>query len=501
MKKLAGIVKKNFRLLMRSKSSSLIVVFGPLLLVLLVGVAFNTANVSGIKISTYSEKYSALTEDLINGIKETKFAVNKLDSQEDCIESVKLGTGHMCIVFPTNLNVQSSNDIIFHVDPSRVNLVYTVKETITNEIEGKSNEISKQLAEGVLGKLSETNLEINDKKTLITSVSSSLRGAESSVVKSIATLEAVDMNRDFDDIPWSDLEAKFGNDTANFDKTYGAIKQQVREFGDILEQVRIARDTANRELTSARSIISQNGLLVGSLGSSLDLIQKNINSLDVKDADTIANPIETQIKPIVTEKSNLNFLFPTLLAMLVMFTGLLLSSTVMIREKSASANFRNFLTPTHNIWFVLGNFITNFLIISLQMVVVLGVSYYFFGKTLLDVVPNLLGALGIIATMYIFVGMFIGQIFKSEETGALASLSTGSLMLFMSNTILPLESLPAFMVKVGLYNPFVISEGIIRKITLFNSSLEAQLTSVYILTGILVGFFILTYIADLRRKN
>ena len=62
IQKLYGIIVKNIRLLLRSKSSSLIVILGPLLLVLLVGAAFNTATVYGIKVSVYSESYNSLTD-------------------------------------------------------------------------------------------------------------------------------------------------------------------------------------------------------------------------------------------------------------------------------------------------------------------------------------------------------------------------------------------------------------------------------------------------------
>ena len=183
-----------------------------------------------------------------------------------------------------------------------------------------------------------------------------------------------------------------------------------------------------------------------------------------------------------------------------MFIGLLLSSSVVIRERRGSAYFRNFLTPTNDTLFIIGHFLTNFLIISLQMLIILGVSFYFFKEALLNVLINLIGALALIIAMFVLLGMFLGYIFKSEETGALASISLGSIFLFLSNTVLPLEYLPSFMTKVGQYNPFVLSESLIRKITLFDATLQTQWQTTAILGGVIVGLFILIHLVKRGTK-
>lgn len=502
IQKLYGIIVKNIRLLLRSKSSSLIVILGPLLLVLLVGTAFNTATVYGIKVAVFSESYNQLTNDIVSKIQETKFNIIKYDTQEKCISSVKEGESHVCLVFPPNLNIQAKNEIIFYVDPSRVNLVYVLMDKVSSQVEVKAGEISLKLTQNILSKLDETNVEIRDKRLLATTVSSSLRSAEASTANSINSLNAVNLNQNYNDLGWSEFEQKFpANRSAAFDTLYGLLKQKIREFGDSMDSFRVARDTSLRNLNSVRSTVSQSSLLVDSIGTSLDLIGKNVNAVDVKNPDRIVDPIEIKIEPVVSSKNNLNFLFPTLLVLLVMFIGLLLSTTVVIRERRSAAYFRNFLTPTNDTLFILGHFLTNFLIIALQMSIVIGVSLYFFKDSLLMVAGNLAGALALVIAMFVLLGMLIGYIFKSEETGALASISIGSIFLFMSNTILPLEYLPSFMVKLGVYNPFVISESLIRKITLFGATLKSQALSIYILAGIIAGLFILIHVVKMGSKK
>lgn len=501
IQKLYGIIVKNIRLLLRSKSSSLIVILGPLLLVLLVGAAFNTATVYGIKVGVYSEKYSSLTNELVSKIQETKFQIIKATTKEDCIQSVKEGDSHVCLIFPANLDIKAKNQIIFYVDPSRVNLVYVLMDKISAQVEVKAEEISLKLTKNIIDKLGETNSEIIDNRLLATRVSSSLRTADKQALDTLNSFSSIDLNKDFDSLGWSTLEAQFdGNTSSLFKRLYGELKEKVRDFGNTMNQVRVARDTSTKNLNSIRSITSESSLLVDSLGTALDLIGKNINAVDVSNPDRIVDPIDIKIEPIVASKSNLSFLFPTLLVLLVMFIGLLLSSSVVIRERRGAAYFRNFLTPTNDTLFIIGHFLTNFLIIALQMLIILGVSFYFFKEALLNVLLNLLGALALTIAMFVLLGMFLGYIFKSEETGALASISLGSICLFLSNTVLPLEYLPSFMTKVGQYNPFVISESLIRKITLFNATLQTQWQTTAILGSIIVGLFILIHIVKRGTK-
>ncbi|MBT3731146.1 hypothetical protein HN840_04115, partial [archaeon] len=60
--KLFYILSKNMRLLVRSKLSALIFFFGPLLLVFLVALAFNTSTLYDLNVATYSESYSELAD-------------------------------------------------------------------------------------------------------------------------------------------------------------------------------------------------------------------------------------------------------------------------------------------------------------------------------------------------------------------------------------------------------------------------------------------------------
>jgi len=58
MLKLARVILKDFKLLIRSRTSAVIVLLGPLMLMLLISLSFNTSSLFDIKVATYSSGYS-----------------------------------------------------------------------------------------------------------------------------------------------------------------------------------------------------------------------------------------------------------------------------------------------------------------------------------------------------------------------------------------------------------------------------------------------------------
>ena len=94
-------------------------------------------------------------------------------------------------------------------------------------------------------------------------------------------------------------------------------------------------------------------------------------------------------------------------------------------------------------------------------------------------------------------GMGLGYMFKSEETGTLASISTGSLMLFVSGVVLPLETIsPAARNIISHFNPFVLSESVIREVFIFNAGFSSVWVELATLAGYAVGLLVVILTAE-----
>lgn len=163
LRKIGRIIQKDFKLLLRSKSSALIVILGPLLLISLVGLAFSSTKPYAIDVSVYADNYTNLTESLLAKLDESQFRVTKFDTNESCVNEVKVGGSNICMIFPPDLDIRAdtTNNITFFVDYSKINLVWMVLDTISSRIQARSSEISMDLTTDLLNRLKYTETEID----------------------------------------------------------------------------------------------------------------------------------------------------------------------------------------------------------------------------------------------------------------------------------------------------------------------------------------------------
>ena len=86
------------------------------------------------------------------------------------------------------------------------------------------------------------------------------------------------------------------------------------------------------------------------------------------------------------------------------------------------------------------------------------------------------------------------MVFKSEETAMLTTVCVASLFLFFSSTILPLEALPTYLKQIADYNPFVVSESLLKKIMLFKATLPEVSYLFIVLIGYTIILAIITFL-------
>src|SRR3989344_9175640 len=194
MPRLIEIIKKNLKLLIRSKSSALIILLGPLALMLLIGLAFNTSSLFDIKIGTYSKGYSELSDSIIEKLQDEQFKVIKVESEEKCVSMIKAGDIHVCTIFPPDLSLKTNDKIIFHVDKSRINFVYIILDRISSKIATKSTELSTALTSRLLTSLNNVDTKLTEKSGSVTSLSASLTESRNSVNDIIDELNSLNLN-------------------------------------------------------------------------------------------------------------------------------------------------------------------------------------------------------------------------------------------------------------------------------------------------------------------
>jgi len=560
--KVFKVTAKNLKLLMRSKTSMLVVVFGPLIIMLLVGFAFNNNTTSKLNIGYYAADKSNLTNSFITALNENpNFVLISYASDSQCVDMIHQGKAHLCIIFPTDFRIDNnkSNELQFYVDQSRANFVYAVIDTVSSKVSVASTQLSYQMTNDLIAVIDSTKKSNAEQLAKITRVKTSINNVSTkltNVQSKLGELDFSDVEVDMDpvDEASSSLEASIedlvtvvddlvdisedagsaltpyvtGNGTSilsgfksdisglksDANKSTNATEESLIDILDALEIVNTDVDLVMLKLSEAKKTTSGSAADIDSnikslsqLKTSIDelksLIETNnaqINALKVTSAQSIVNPIKTTIKPVSSKSGNLNFIFPYFIVLIIVFIGIMLSSNIIIMEKTNKAYFRNFTTPTKDLTFVMSVFLTSFIVVVLQLALILGLAYLFLNTSLFSNIWLTVLLILSAVSLFTLLGMIIGYTFNSQEAVTMTSISVGSALIFLSNLILPLENMSPVLQQISQYNPYVVCSELLKKLTLFESTFR-EVYKDFIIIGIyLVVLFALTMLIEKASK-
>jgi len=539
--RLTTIIKKNFKILIRSRTSALIVILGPLLIIVLAGLAFNNMSSYLVKVGVYSTNYNELTNSFIDTLRERDYQIKKFETSEFCVGAIKQGDTHACIIFPDDFRIEGdkTNEITFYVDYSKTNLVYMILESVSSTIGMRSEELSLELTTQILDVLQFTKSTITEKSDITDRLVSDSKSLESKISSmNLATpnittgiLSAAhkalssDVNglkNETDEIidkayllvkliDDENLTAKLEDDVEDLNESYYDVHEETLEdlqkFNSTIDSFVKSVEDLEKNLGSARKLKANSLNLIRGLKDdladmkdALNEINEKINALKVTEAGTIVRPITTNIQPVVPEKTHLSYLFPSLIIMLVLLVSIMLSSNLVIMEKTSRAYFRNFTTPTSDITFIGANYLTTFMVALLQVIIVLIIAAFIFKTDLLAGIALVLLIAFLAITIFSFIGLIIGHFYSSEETASIASISIASLFLLLSNLILPLESMPQAVIQIAQYNPFVMASELLKKAILFGATIQSVYMDLIILGGYcLVIFMVLIFVQQISK--
>ncbi|MBU0459194.1 MAG: ABC transporter permease [Nanoarchaeota archaeon] len=560
MRSLWLLTKKNLRLLIRAKSSALIVVFAPLLIILILGLSFNNSAKYGLNIGIAADSFTDDVNGLVTLLQEEEFKIVKYEnSLEGCIEDIKLGFVHTCLSLPESFKIEGNTqkEITFYVDPSKVNLVWMIQDSVKKKLNIKAQEISEELAGNVLTRLADTNTKITTEKDKLSGVKEKSSTAASSVEASKTGLSSLDLAAPSTEHDLSIVDTFRDNLSASIDSSSSKINSALIAVSGanmsaslkltlttMLEQAETKLNTAvklingtsgvslvavvdlvntlNEDLNSAKGKLTSASEQVSTTASSLestrttlneavttlseiqtalDEVKANLDAQTITDAGVITSPLITHLETVIPKSTHLNYLFSGLIVLVIMFSSLLLGTTLVMMEKNSPAFIRNFFLPVKKITFVLSIYFTNLILGLIQVVIILGISLIFLPDTL-NSIPLMALILFLAASVFTFLGMAIGYAFTSEDTAVLGSISLGSLMLFFSGLILPLEGISPTIRELTFYNPFVIAEKLVREVFIFNTSIDLIWMDFAFLIGYtLILFLVIMILESILHKH
>jgi ABC-type multidrug transport system permease subunit len=534
MKNFLLLVKKDLKLLFRSKGSALIVVFAPLIIILLLGLSYNTSSQFGLNIGVHSAELTDEAVMFAESLQAQDFSIVNYNDVDKCISDIKASYLHACISLPSNFQIEdnSAKEVTFYLDQSRINLVWIIQQSLEQEFNLKSQELSQNIVGDILSTIQKARTDVSTEADRVSSASQETSSASSDANGVISNLDdltftvpeivetdsvvtatddaldeifsdALDKTNDaLDELGGEGCIAAGCDEVEDLKSIFSNAKNQlagsssgnvsevidlVTELEGQVELLLIRLNEASEGVSSATSQTEGISSTLSSTSSELDdisnklgTISGNLNGLDVSDAQTISTPLITKIQPISEAGTNLDYSFPSLLALIVMFLAIMLGDTLIMMEKTSPAYIRNFMVPVNKMVFFLATTFTNLIIMSVQLIIILLISLAFLPDSLITM-PLLFLVLLIASLVFTLIGTLIGYLFSSEETAILASISIGSIMLFLSGLILPIEGMSPFLRGLTYYNPFVITEKLVREVFIFRTGFIGVLNEVGLL--------------------
>ncbi|MFW6449655.1 MAG: ABC transporter permease [Nanoarchaeota archaeon] len=568
MGKVATITKKNFKLVLRSKASAIIMMLGPVLLMFVIGLALNnTAESERINIGYISTGENNLTKEFVSVISVDQYVIERIKGVEECKEKIGAGKLHICIKFPDDFRITNDhvNEIDFYVDNSQVNLFRTVVDSMENKFNQKAKQLSTGMTTELITKLNQTSEEIKNSSIIIEELKEENRELSSGLTQVKNDIEDMDLEFNSQELRLEDLEdfqiimrdyeehtddaidetenliddiddfIEEGNVTSSQEdellELINSSQEDIEEIKDELNETNVdssekvrglidnlkdnvedlderLSDASTKKTSSAERIDELNSLAASSLSkisaveNVFNAITANIENTEITDVERIVNPIEKNIRPLVAQESQLNFYFPYLIVMVIMFVGVLLASNLVFMEKSSKAYFRNFVTPTKDFAFIASTFLTTFIMIVIQLIFVLLVFTLYFNKNILANWPVTSLVLFLASSVFTFIGILMGNLFNSNESNMLASISISSIMLFVSDLIYPLEKMPQYVAELATkYNPFYVSSDLLRRSIIHRVPFGTIADELVVLTLTLLLLVLLTWVTHKLMKQ
>lgn len=296
-------------------------------------------------------------------------------------------------------------------------------------------------------------------------------------------------------------------------KKLAILKEQQNETDTTLQSLQSLKST----LGNSKSSIANLQMTLESIkdidvssGISADKLNKTIQELEASEKNlatnldfapvNIGNQLSITASPVTAAKTEQQFFNLIAFVLLITFSTVLVSSSLLLNEKSSPAFIRNFISPTNEMIFFIGIFINNFLVAIFQAVIFF--TFLIINGTYLPInVADAIISLFLIEAALVLIGMLLAVLFEKRETAILGTVTALIILLILSGILIPVEKMSGYAYLLGKFSPVAMIMEISRKVILFNLSLQNVITeTVYLSIFSIVMFFVVWYINKLKMR-
>jgi len=515
--KIASVVKRNFLIFYHSKLSSLILILGPILLMLIIGTGLSDTGLRNIQTSVYVSNESGFTENFIGELRANSFLVEKSLSVDRCVQSVRDGDKNLCVSLikseqevPKEMEITESEldqsgigySVFLYVDFSKQRIVW-----------GIINKVQRIILKFSRGLQEEASLRLQNK---IKYYGTEIKSKRQELAKTYDFLNDVDK-----DLSYSKEQINYQKRTINplienIKKESGPLILASGESGETFEVLLDDLQTASNllytnvdgKLEDIEIGVTNSRKIVVSTDEDLDKIENDLLNLGRISLDAVLSPIPLSYesisdnleKEVKVSLGFVDYLFPSFLSFFILAISLIFSTILIINERKSTANIRNALSETSTLSFLIGNFLTVAFIVFVQAVMIILIATRYLNLDLSLFIPELITLILISSSLFILLGMCIGYLFRSQETAIIAGISIILISIIFSSLISPLETMPELLRVILQYTPVVLMEDILRRILIFEVNSRGNIIQFIILGVMTLILFIIAIVLAYVKK-
>lgn len=280
-----------------------------------------------------------------------------------------------------------------------------------------------------------------------------------------------------------------------------SAETEMNILNDSLTEVNKSKINLLNNLNFIETQLNQNQILISDFNEDLKNISLELNEISNLSSTQLLNPIINQIEGFDQSRTNIDYLFPTLIVFIIMFVAILLGNILIIKEKKSRAFFRNIISPSNSLIIPFGAYLTILLIIFFQITIIFVLSMFFLPLSIYIYPFELFITLFIGISIFTFIGIIFGSLIDSEESMIVISILLIIIFLIFSNVLMPIEVIPPLFNLFIQLNPFFIISEMIKKQVINGILLESILKEVVNSVIYLVFLSIIAIVSFLNIKK
>ena len=310
--KLFTILYKNFKLLLRSKSSAFTVFIGPMIIIALILFTFSSSEEISFSVGVVdTSDLEGTADEFTESLVAEGYSLVDYTMIYDCIEDMKSSKVNLCLHFPGSADELELDDdlsdlvdvaddvgveivddsgsdkkqVVFYVDQSRINIVESIMLSVGQKIEGKSEEMTEEKIKQII---EEIGLEIGSVQSIANTAGDFIDNTIDPSIDTIksASSESVsaagELGLDLTDAEFEMSVSEVNSDLVETD--YEVLYDQLEDLMSEVDSYVVSETALETEYDAMEAIIDSDNIT-----ANIEVLQASLSSLNLKLNEAIAS--------------------------------------------------------------------------------------------------------------------------------------------------------------------------------------------------------------------